>query len=175
MDGPSRFLLLPPSSYILLVNFVNAVAALPAGTSFAAPLKSLCDLFALTQIEADIGSFLEDGFISSRQAAFVRSQARELLQMLRYAPFLQMDAATSPIWLTRRQSYRFGCSLPSPNAVALTDAFQFGDYMLNSSLGRYDGDIYRDMYRRAQQEPLNKNQVPPGYEEYLRPYLTAKL
>ena len=46
-----------------------------------------------------------------------------------------------------------------PDAIAITDAFDFGDYTLNSSLGRYDGDMYRDMYRRAQQEPLNSNEV----------------
>jgi acyl-CoA oxidase len=46
-----------------------------------------------------------------------------------------------------------------PDAVALTDAFDFGDYALNSSLGRYDGDVYRDLYRRAQDEPLNKDEV----------------
>ena len=47
----------------------------------------------------------------------------------------------------------------SPDAVAITDGFDFGDYTLNSSLGRYDGDMYRDMYRRAQQEPLNSSEV----------------
>jgi len=153
------------------------VAALPAGTSFAGPLKALCDLFALTQIEADLGSFLEDGFMSSRQAALVRSQARDLLQTLRYAPCFAARCGDMVNLADAMTKLPLGGRfLPtSPNAVALTDAFQFGDYMLNSSLGRYDGDVYRDMYRRAQHEPLNKNQVPPGYEEYLRPYLTAKL
>lgn len=30
-----------------------------------------------------------------------------------------------------------------PNAVALVDGFGFEDYMLNSALGRKDGDVYR--------------------------------
>ena len=30
-----------------------------------------------------------------------------------------------------------------PDAVALVDAFGFDDYLLNSALGRKDGDVYR--------------------------------
>ena len=42
-----------------------------------------------------------------------------------------------------------------PNAVALVDAFKFPDYLLNSSLGRYDGKVYEDMTDRAAREPIN--------------------
>jgi acyl-CoA oxidase len=42
-----------------------------------------------------------------------------------------------------------------PNAVALVDAFKFPDYLLNSSLGRYDGKVYEDMAQRAGREPIN--------------------
>lgn len=30
-----------------------------------------------------------------------------------------------------------------PNAVALVDGFGFTDYLLNSALGRSDGDVYK--------------------------------
>ena len=30
-----------------------------------------------------------------------------------------------------------------PDAVALVDAFGYDDYVLNSALGRHDGDVYR--------------------------------
>ena len=30
-----------------------------------------------------------------------------------------------------------------PDAVALVDAFGYDDYLLNSALGRKDGDVYR--------------------------------
>jgi acyl-CoA oxidase len=39
--------------------------------------------------------------------------------------------------------------------VALVDAFKFPDYLLNSSLGRYDGKVYEDMTDRAGREPIN--------------------
>ena len=70
------------------------------------------------------------------------------------------------------------------------DAFDLDDYALNSALGRYDGDVYRvcisphhltphhtaqALYELAQQEPLNKTVVGPGYEEYIRPLLKSKL
>ena len=42
-----------------------------------------------------------------------------------------------------------------PNAVALVDAFKFPDYLLNSSLGSYDGNVYKDMTDRAAREPIN--------------------
>ena len=42
-----------------------------------------------------------------------------------------------------------------PNAVALVDSFKFPDYLLNSSLGRYDGKVYEDMTDRASREPIN--------------------
>lgn len=42
-----------------------------------------------------------------------------------------------------------------PNAVALVDAFKFPDYLLNSSLGSYDGNVYKDMTDRAGREPIN--------------------
>ena len=36
-----------------------------------------------------------------------------------------------------------------PNAVPLVDAFKFLDYLLNSSLGSYDGNVNKDMTDRA--------------------------
>lgn len=37
-------------------------------------------------------------------------------------------------------------NLIRPQAIALTDAFNFSDYMLNSPLGCYDGDVYRKYF-----------------------------
>lgn len=46
-----------------------------------------------------------------------------------------------------------------PEAVPLVDAFDFSDPMLNSALGRYDGDVYNHLYQWAQRAPRNKQQV----------------
>lgn len=46
-----------------------------------------------------------------------------------------------------------------PNAVALVDAFDFHDKKLNSVLGRYDGNVYENMFEWARNSPLNKTEV----------------
>ena len=44
-------------------------------------------------------------------------------------------------------------------AVPLVDAFDIPDKILNSALGRYDGDVYTHLYQWAQQAPRNKKKV----------------
>ena len=44
-------------------------------------------------------------------------------------------------------------------AVPLVDAFDVPDQILNSALGRYDGDVYRHLYEWAQRAPRNKSKV----------------
>ncbi len=44
-------------------------------------------------------------------------------------------------------------------AVALVNAFDFSDVILNSALGRYDGDVYKHLYQWAQRAPRNKKKV----------------
>lgn len=46
-----------------------------------------------------------------------------------------------------------------PDAVALADAFDFSDQSLSSILGRYDGNVYENMYKWAKSSPLNKSEV----------------
>ena len=46
-----------------------------------------------------------------------------------------------------------------PDAVALVDAFDFTDRHLSSILGRYDGQVYGNLYEWAKASPLNKTQV----------------
>lgn len=53
----------------------------------------------------------------------------------------------------------FSFSLCRPEAVTLVDAFDYSDYDLNSALGRYDGNVYEDLYKRAQASRLNEHQV----------------
>lgn len=121
-------------AYILVFNFFKAIEAIPASAKFRPVLSALCSLFALHEMEKAMGDFLEDGYVTARQAGFVRSQSRELLKVIR------------------------------PNAVALVDGLNFSDYSLNSSLGRYDGNVYQDMYKRAQSEPLNATPEGPAWD-----------
>lgn len=47
------------------------------------------------------------------------------------------------------------CKRLRPNAVALTDAFDFSDTVLNSALGRYDGRVYEALYASARASNMN--------------------
>ncbi|TMW65698.1 hypothetical protein Poli38472_008340 [Pythium oligandrum] len=105
----------------------------------------LCGLFGLWLINKTLGDFREDNYISSEQAEFVRRQLVALLPIVR------------------------------KNAVLLTDAWDFTDFELNSAIGRYDGDMYRALVKRAADEPLNKSQVPESYEAYLKPLIQSDL
>lgn len=49
-----------------------------------------------------------------------------------------------------------------PNAVALVDAFNIHDRRLNSVLGRYDGNVYENMFEWARRSPLNSTEVSQG-------------
>ncbi|KAF7563659.1 hypothetical protein G7046_g474 [Stylonectria norvegica] len=49
-----------------------------------------------------------------------------------------------------------------PHAVRLVDAWKFPDWQLDSSLGRYDGKVYEDMFHRASEvNPLNNVVIDP--------------
>lgn len=50
-------------------------------------------------------------------------------------------------------------TLIRPNAVALVDAFDFKDMALGSVLGRYDGNVYENLFEWAKKSPLNKTEV----------------
>jgi acyl-CoA oxidase len=88
-------------------------------------LEQLFRLFALHTISQEGAEFLASGYVSARQYEIVKEEVMTLLREVR------------------------------PNAVALVDAFKFPDYLLNSSLGRYDGNVYKDMTERAAREPIN--------------------
>jgi len=56
------------------------------------------------------------------------------------------------------------------NAIALVDAFDIPDRILNSTIGRSDGNVYEALYEHAKRNPLNAKIPFEGYE-YLRPHL----
>lgn len=63
-----------------------------------------------------------------------------------------------------------------PNAVALVDSFDFHDVHLGSVLGRYDGNVYENMFEWAKKSPLNKTQVKkPLFLTQSEKYLNLRL
>ncbi|GLI67460.1 hypothetical protein VaNZ11_011657 [Volvox africanus] len=149
-------------TYILHQTFVQSVDQLEAatasvpgvtceqgkavGAATAAVLRQLAALFSLDQLERSggVAALLEDGYLNAAQAAALRRRHRLLLTDLR------------------------------PNAVALVDAFGFPDYLLNSALGRADGDVYRGLLDMARGSPLNATQEGPAWPDVLKPVLAAR-
>jgi len=62
-----------------------------------------------------------------------------------------------------------------PDATSLTDAFDIPENVLNSVIGRKDGNIYEALFESAKKSPLNQSDPFDGYHEYLRPHLDLEL
>lgn len=58
------------------------------------------------------------------------------------------------------------CAEVRKNVVAYTDAFQFSDLMLNSSLGKYDGDVYENYYNTVKTLNPPENHKAPYSAEF---------
>ncbi|KAG7384306.1 hypothetical protein PHYBOEH_009570 [Phytophthora boehmeriae] len=108
-------------------------------------VANLCSLFGAWLITKSLGDFRQHDYLSSKQADLVREQVVRLLPIIR------------------------------KNCVLLTDAWDFSDFELNSTIGRYDGDIYRALVKRAADEPLNASEIPEGYEKFLKPLIQSGL
>ncbi|XP_058021927.1 peroxisomal acyl-coenzyme A oxidase 1 isoform X1 [Ahaetulla prasina] len=109
-----------------------------------AVINNLCSLYALCGIIKNSGDFLQGGILTEAQLIQVNMRIKELLAVIR------------------------------PNAVALVDSFDFCDSVLGSVLGRYDGNIYENMFEWSKKSPLNKTQVHESFHKHLKP-LQAKL
>ena len=59
------------------------------------------------------------------------------------------------------------------DVVPLMDAFEFPDNVLNSALGRHDGNVYEALFQSTKLNPINDTANEPfdGYQEVLRPHL----
>ena len=65
------------------------------------------------------------------------------------------------------------CAVLRPECVALVDAFDISDTVLNSALGKYDGKVYEALYAAAKTSALNYDpksgvQLSEGVPECLR-------
>uniref|UniRef100_A0A8C7I335 Peroxisomal acyl-coenzyme A oxidase 1 n=1 Tax=Oncorhynchus kisutch TaxID=8019 RepID=A0A8C7I335_ONCKI len=142
-NSPPSLLLLPfhvqAHCHYVVVKLFAAKLGEIGDTGVHSVLSTLALLYALQGIQQHSGDFLQTGLLSVPQLSQVSQRLKDLLAQLR------------------------------PNAVALVDAFDYRDEMLNSVLGRYDGNVYEHMFEWARRSPLNKTEV-----RYLKP-LQAKL
>jgi acyl-CoA oxidase len=130
------------SLFLLTRNFMEGIIeeqrSQLLGRAEVKVLSDLARLFALYWMEKDLGEFLEDGYLSAKQASWVSSNVLKCLDSIR------------------------------PNAVALVDARDFSDFRLKSTLGRYDGNVYPHIMEAARRDPLNAVDPGPAYDPALK-------
>ncbi|XP_030693589.1 peroxisomal acyl-coenzyme A oxidase 1 isoform X1 [Globicephala melas] len=106
--------------------------------SIQAVLRNLCLLYCLYGISRNAGDFLQGSIMTESQITQVNERVKELLTVIR------------------------------PDAVALVDAFDFQDVTLGSVLGRYDGNVYENLFEWAKKSPLNNTEVHESYYKHLK-------
>ena len=128
------------SQYLLLSNFAQGIESSRGvlGAPELSVLTDLARLLGLCWMEREIGDFFEDGYLSQEHAKWIRDGVLSLLDAIR------------------------------PNAVALVDAFDYSDFILKSALGRFDGNVYPAIMEASKKDPMNRNDIGPGYEEHLK-------
>ncbi|KAF2490984.1 acyl-CoA oxidase [Lophium mytilinum] len=125
------------SQYLVVKNFYEALQS--SSTTDALDeetrtvLHKLFRLFALNTLEQESSEFYQSGATTVRQIILARTNTvMKLLKEIR------------------------------PHAVRLVDSWDFPDWQLDSSLGRYDGKVYEDLFHRASElNPLNSITVDP--------------
>lgn len=102
-------------------------------------MTSLCSLFGLNAIIENAGSFLQFGYFKPQHIPQIEVRITSLLEVIR------------------------------PQVIPLTDSFGLSDYVINSPLGCYDGDVYRRLMDCVTQ--ANPQKPHKYYERVIKPVL----
>jgi acyl-CoA oxidase len=124
------------SQYMIVKNFYEKLSSPETKAELdeqtTGILFQLFRLYALNTLENEASEFYTSAAVTVKQIMLTRSAVMKLLKDIR------------------------------PHAVRLVDAWDFPDFQLDSSLGRYDGNVYEDMFQRAsEQNPLNNIVIDP--------------
>ena len=125
------------SQYLIVKNFYDALRSNTIANELdngtIVLMHKLFRLYALHTLEREASEFFSSSAVTVRQIQLARTKAvMKLLEEIR------------------------------PHAVRLVDAWCFPDWQLDSSLGRYDGKVYEDMFHRASEmNPLNGLTIDP--------------
>ncbi|KAJ3107541.1 fatty-acyl coenzyme A oxidase [Phlyctochytrium planicorne] len=103
-------------------------------------LTKLCLLYGLYNISENTGPFLQYEFFSAKQIDWVRQIVGELCKDIR------------------------------KDAVPLTDSFNYSDFIINSPLGRYDGNVYEHYFNHVQ-----KSHAPGAVPSYFQSQIKTLL
>jgi acyl-CoA oxidase len=107
----------------LVIGAVASADAEVVATPLYPVLKRLCDLFIVHHIQGDMAFYLRHGYFTSEHANWIDVLFNSLLTELR------------------------------PDALALSDAFDLPDFIINSPMAKADGDVYRAYMDRVKKVP----------------------
>ena len=138
----------------VLTTFVDHVSCLPS-SPVRAVLSKLVSLYGITTITCpttvEAASFFAGNHLSLTQLSEIRAQVDLLLDEL------------------------------LPEAVGLTDAWNFSDASLCSAIGMRDGNVYERIMEWTRQLPINQNAkrtgdvFREGFKNYIEPVLRSRL
>lgn len=127
------------TEYVIMHAFVEKVENEICGRDVRKALETLCVVFGTYNIIENSADLLQDGYLTG---ADVDDLSDHLLGLY--------DAVRT-------------------NAVAYVDGFDIDDRILNSCLGRYDGNVYQSLYDWALKSKLNETQVHDSFHKYMKP------
>lgn len=140
--------------YMVLDAFIEQ-AAFIEDAHIRLVVNRMRSIFALTAIENPQAynalAFVEDGYLSQTQVRDVRAQVNDLLAAL------------------------------LPEAIGLTDSWNFTDASLCSALGMRDGNVYETLMKWTRQIPLNTDTArtagsfKEGFDKFVEPFFKARL
>ncbi|XP_022088710.1 peroxisomal acyl-coenzyme A oxidase 1-like isoform X1 [Acanthaster planci] len=121
--------------------FLSALQRSEAPEAIKKVLMTMFQMYAIHGLSEYRGEFLQDGYLTGQQLDAIDRILIRLLKEIR------------------------------PNAVTLVDAFDIDDNNLASVMGRYDGNVYENMYKWAKSAPMNDKEVKDAYHLYIGPFL----
>nr|XP_054748420.1 peroxisomal acyl-coenzyme A oxidase 1-like [Lytechinus pictus] len=163
-------------------SFFDGVNSTDASQPAVDALMALCQLYAIFGISQNKGDLLQDGYMIGEQLDMLERQLIDLLAIIRpiavtLVDFYDIYSFLCFVLIWFQDGYMNGEQLDilerqlidllaiiRPIAVTLVDSYDIPDKMLSSVLGRYDGNVYENLYEWAKKAPLNKKEVPAAYE-----------
>jgi len=125
------------SQAMLVRHFHEALESDSTISSKLQPVMRDCfRLFALYTMDIEAREFYNAGGVTNEQLDALPDRIQELMAKIR------------------------------PHAVNLVDAWRIPEYLLDSSLGRYDGKVYEALFHKAHRlNPLNRETFNPNFWE----------
>jgi acyl-CoA oxidase len=106
-------------------------------------LMDVCLLYGFYTVEENAGAFLQYEYFTPKQMEFIRSKTNSL------------------------------CASVREQAIPLVDSFNLSDYMVNSPLGRADGNVYEHYFDQVKRS--NPQGPHPYFDRLIKPLIERQM